>query len=512
MDFIILNSDGSLQKQSLTRYIQQGSHGVDEIFIGWANATSSQTLQAVFTLPNQLTNTELGVFEEDYEYEPGETMSGWVITLTENQTRYNGALMVSARVILNGIVQVAYPFALCINETGVRPETDSGITLAQLDSYLLNIQNLVTGAVRQNTDAALSSTSENPVQNKVITSAIDAIKRGSFTLVDTTEYPTLQDFLDSEGEEGYLYLYPVDTSDEDEGYYQYIWENDLWIPLGTTKIDIANMVTTDTNQTITAAKTIKEELNFADKTNTSSTLNSIKTDEYGGMVFSRGGVSAFGVGGTDVRFYNRHILPNNGNTTYSLGSSSAKWNYVYANYVSDGTNNIAVSDIAKQGLVASQFDETVTYNTGDLVIYQGTLYKMTSSIYAPGSFLPSLFTETSVADELANAGGSDFWIHNIYDANKGVIFQVTTTDSTPLTVATLGKWLYDHKFRSGADSYGIKITANIYSSKLRLYVGVYSMTGTSVSYRVLLVASDFSSVTQDFDNLNYITSDTVSKI
>lgn len=342
MDFIILKSDGSLQKQSLTRYIQQGSHGVDEIFIGWANATSSQTLQAVFTLPNQLTNTELGVFEEDYEYEPGETMSGWVITLTENQTRYNGALMVSARVILNGFVQVAYPFALCINETGVRPETDSGITLAQLDSYLLNIQNLVTGAVRQNTDAALSSTSENPVQNKVITSAIDAIKRGSFTLVDTTEYPTLQDFLDTEGEEGYLYLYPVNTSDEDEGYYQYIWENDLWIPLGTTKIDIANMVTTDTNQTITAAKTIKEELNFADKTNTSSTLNSIKTDEYGGMVFSRGGVSTFGVGETDIRFYNRHLLPNNGNTTYNLGSSSASWKdlYITGQIQSSGTLGI----------------------------------------------------------------------------------------------------------------------------------------------------------------------------
>lgn len=273
MDFIILNSDGSLQKQSLTRYIQQGSHGVDEIFIGWANATSSQTLQAVFTLPNQLTNTELGTFESNYEYEPGETMSGWVITLTENQTRYNGALMVSARIILNGIFQVAYPFALIINETGVRPETDSGITLAQLDSYLLNIQNLVTGAVRQNTDAALSSTSENPVQNKVITNAIDTLKRGSYTKVDTTEYPTLQDFLNTEGEEGFLYLYPVNTSNEDEGYYQYIWENNLWIPLGTTKIDISNMVTTDTQQSITGAKTFT----------TGIIVNSISATGYGDL-------------------------------------------------------------------------------------------------------------------------------------------------------------------------------------------------------------------------------------
>ena len=271
MDFIILNSDGSLQKQSLTRYIQQGSHGVDEIFIGWVNATSSQTLQAVFTLPNQLTNTELGIFESNYEYEPGETMSGWVITLTENQTRYNGALMVSARIILNGIVQVAYPFALIINETGVMPENDSGITLAQLDSYLLNIQNLVTDAVRQNTDAFLSSTSENPVQNKVIANAIDTLKRGSYTKVDTTEYPTLQDFLVTTGEEGFLYLYPVNTSNEDEGYYQYIWENNLWIPLGTTKIDIANMVTTDTQQPISGQKTFTTKIY----------VNSISSIDYG---------------------------------------------------------------------------------------------------------------------------------------------------------------------------------------------------------------------------------------
>lgn len=327
MDFIILNSDGSLQKQSLTRYIQQGSHGVDEIFIGWANATSSQTLQAVFTLPNQLTNTELGTFESNYEYEPGETMSGWVITLTENQTRYNGALMVSARIILNGIVQVAYPFALIINETGVMPENDSGITLAQLDSYLLNIQNLVTDAVRQNTDAFLSSTSENPVQNKVITNAIDTLKRGSYTKVNTTEYPTLQDFLNTEGEEGFLYLYPVNTSNEDEGYYQYIWENNLWIPLGTTKIDIANMVTTDTEQTITGQKTFTAKIfvNSISSTNYGENLELFTVEQlklYGGSY----GIETKG-----------SITPVE-NDKDSLGSGTAQWKDIYLSGIINHTS------------------------------------------------------------------------------------------------------------------------------------------------------------------------------
>ena len=144
MDYIILNNDGSLQKQSLTRYINQGSHGVDKIFIGWANGLATDILQVVFTLPNQTTNTELGTFEEDYAYDGEHTINGWVFTLTNAQTLYNGALMVSVRIIRSGIVQVAYPFALIINETGVRPDDDSGITLDQLDSYLQYVQTFAT--------------------------------------------------------------------------------------------------------------------------------------------------------------------------------------------------------------------------------------------------------------------------------------------------------------------------------------------------------------------------------
>lgn len=393
MDFIILNSDGSLQKQSLTRYIQQGSHGVDEIFIGWVNATSSQTLQAVFTLPNQLTNTELGTFESNYEYEPGETMSGWVITLTENQTRYNGALMVSARVILNGIVQVAYPFALIINETGVRPDTDSGVTIAQLDSYLLNIQNLVTDAVRQNTDATLSNTSENPVQNKVVTNAIDTLKRGSYTKVNTTEYPTLQDFLNTEGEEGYLYLYPVNTSNEDEGYYQYIWENNLWIPLGTTKIDIANMVTTDTEQTITGTK----KFSFSPLPTADDAYDLGLSSYTWKDLHLSGKINAYDVDHPSTNYWYifagnefNLIVAKNGKNRYlfqdkqfspadyqnpqcNLGSANYSWKDLYlSGVISDGSNSVAVADIAKKVDTTGNYDVGAFDSNGEITVDIGT--------------------------------------------------------------------------------------------------------------------------------------------
>lgn len=222
MDYIILNNDGSianlpsLVNPKLKRYIQQGNNGVDKIFIGWPLGLSTDYGQAVFTLANQLTNTVLGEFKANYPYEAddpenppsdydGETCNGWVITLTSDQTIYNGGLFVSFRVIRNGIIQVAFPFTLMINETGVRPDTDSGVTIAQLDSYLLNIQNLVTGAVRQNTDAVMSETSENPVQNKVVTQRINSAIAGVYKPGGTKTVAQLNALTKDASLNGYVY-------------------------------------------------------------------------------------------------------------------------------------------------------------------------------------------------------------------------------------------------------------------------------------------------------------------
>lgn len=63
--------------------------------------------------------------------------------------------------------------------------------------------------------------------------------------VDTDTYPTLASFQDSVGEEGYVYLYPIDIYDNSKGFHQYIWEsqNDsyVWQYLGTTLIDLSNI-------------------------------------------------------------------------------------------------------------------------------------------------------------------------------------------------------------------------------------------------------------------------------
>lgn len=77
-------------------------------------------------------------------------------------------------------------------------------------------------------------------------SAIETIKRNSYINVDLIRYPTLQSFLASEGEEGNIYLYPINISESptfESGYYQYIWENNQWQDLGTTQIDLSNYYT-----------------------------------------------------------------------------------------------------------------------------------------------------------------------------------------------------------------------------------------------------------------------------
>lgn len=90
---------------------------------------------------------------------------------------------------------------------------------------------------------------ETPTRNLHATSKgyvdqlIANIKKDSYKEVDTTEYPTLNDFLASTGEEGYLYLYPIDTTDLTKGYYRYVWESNAWLDLGTTKIDLSGYTT-----------------------------------------------------------------------------------------------------------------------------------------------------------------------------------------------------------------------------------------------------------------------------
>ena len=201
MDYILFNSDGSLAEKHIDQYIQQGSINVNSFFIGFTGALLTDILQVVFTLPNGQ-NTTLASYEykSQYEYAAGRKEDGWIITLEEEETEYPGLLLTAIRVIRETTALVNYPFYLVVNETGVSPDVDSGVTLEQLDSYLRLLQTYVkddeyveeiarqvTTAVEDNTDDELSETSELPVQNKVVTEKIGEIDVGEISAKTITE-------------------------------------------------------------------------------------------------------------------------------------------------------------------------------------------------------------------------------------------------------------------------------------------------------------------------------------
>lgn len=74
-----------------------------------------------------------------------------------------------------------------------------------------------------------------------IDSVIKTIREGQYVVVDTTVYPTLEDFLASTGEQGTVYLYPLDNAGNN--YDQYIWENGVWMALGSTQLDLSDYYT-----------------------------------------------------------------------------------------------------------------------------------------------------------------------------------------------------------------------------------------------------------------------------
>ena len=142
MNYIIFKADGSINEKKLAYYIQQGNTGVDTIFVSKADIEDegSYTCQAFFKLPNGTTNTLAGVWTASVEYKTGVFANGWVITLTTNQTTYNGLLQMSISLLLSSSNLLTYPVALVINETGYQPDEDSGVTIEEINSYLVQLQ------------------------------------------------------------------------------------------------------------------------------------------------------------------------------------------------------------------------------------------------------------------------------------------------------------------------------------------------------------------------------------
>lgn len=133
VNYILLKADGSVLAQKMDYYIQQGSIG-DKIFFGGVAAQNTDIGIAVCTLPNGEQTTLQGSWDTcTYE---GSLIGGFVFTLGSAETNYNGGLMMALAIYRSNVRLVNYPLYAVINETGLMSDTNTGVTVEEINTYL----------------------------------------------------------------------------------------------------------------------------------------------------------------------------------------------------------------------------------------------------------------------------------------------------------------------------------------------------------------------------------------
>lgn len=193
------------------------------------------------------------------------------------------------------------------------------------------------------------------------------------------------DELPEVGDPTIIYLVPSEDGEEPNVYEEYVWleDEERYEMIGTTGIDLSNMVTTDTEQEITGAKT------FTQKVTIGAAGYDIKKD---------GSNLVLEADGNDVKV--RGGLTPNSNATYSIGTNSLKWanmhlnnSLLLGNNTTAGQGQITFKnpDVSNQGnwYITSPDQSGLsimqdTQNTG-VRVSRGTMYPLTTGYFELGS-------------------------------------------------------------------------------------------------------------------------------
>ena len=133
MDFILLKSDGNIKQTNFADFIQQNNDGVNKIFVSCEDLDySSHSAVAVFVLPDGSISEEPGVYQEDVEYKDDHFANGYLITLTQNETKLAGLVFLTINIknISANTSLYTYRATITINKTADQANI-TYITLAQ---------------------------------------------------------------------------------------------------------------------------------------------------------------------------------------------------------------------------------------------------------------------------------------------------------------------------------------------------------------------------------------------
>lgn len=142
--------------------------------------------------------------------------------------------------------------------------------------------------------------------------------------------PVLQvkkvDELPEEGEEGILYLLPASDPEIGNYFEEYLWIDSAWELIGSSAVDISNMCTTDTDQTITGIKTFSSDIYAPEKR---IRFNSGASQSIG---YYSASYSSWGAPNGGVFLGNNEFKPSADNTM-DLGTSSNYWKRTYTKQI-----------------------------------------------------------------------------------------------------------------------------------------------------------------------------------
>lgn len=222
----------------------------------------------------------------------------------------------------------------------------SGKTVAQLQNGI-DVNNMVIHNIPDTPDDGTSPINKNyadtnlqgkltagtgiSITNNVISSTLEGI-----------DYE-VDDELPQTGEKGIIYLIPNGSSETENIYDEYIWipplqegESGRFEFIGTTQTDLTNYVDRTTYQTISGTKMLTGQLQFG------GSSNYIQYNSVGGKIRVRTG---------GLQIDNGAVEPYTTNAL-DLGLNDKKWRNLYlSGNLSDGTNSVAVADIADKDYV-----------------------------------------------------------------------------------------------------------------------------------------------------------------
>lgn len=143
--YIIYNSDGSIEKKSITEYIQQGNSYANVLFVTVKDTDlGDYTASAIVTLPNgQNVGAIIETAEEPVEID-GVEYNGYYITLDETCTLMAGAIRISLSLTIDETRMVTYPIYLNVNATPYDADAPVMISYNQYLQLLASIAEVTT--------------------------------------------------------------------------------------------------------------------------------------------------------------------------------------------------------------------------------------------------------------------------------------------------------------------------------------------------------------------------------